>query len=160
MLRTTSILPLTILMVACGGSGSSGVENNGVQFAPEIGAAAAPPDTQSLEVDKDFSFSTARTVDIEFNIESAANDEASVTICTDYKPLADEFDINFNTCTISGELEQGVFKHSMEVTNDKESVVAVVLFQNSELVPMYKEFKIDSNQRTKSDGSTSSVIVW
>jgi len=164
MIKQISIMSMALLLVACGGSGSEGyAQQNQAASAPAPALGSAQPDavdTKSLEVDKSFAFATARTVDIEFDIATARNDEATVTICTDYEPVGEEFDINFDSCTISGELDFGKFNHSMEVTNDNESVVAVVLFQDSELVPMYKEFNVDSNQRTKRDGTSRSVIVW
>jgi len=151
-------LSVSALLIACGGNGNKDAGDNN---APGLGAAvASSPDTNTLEVNEHFAFATARSVDIDFDISIARNTEADVAICTDFEPIGEEFDVNFDSCTVSGKLTHGVFNHSMEVTNDKESVVAVVLFQDFEMPPMYKEFQVDNNQRTRADGTSRSMIVW
>jgi len=161
MLKIISFASISLILSACGGSGSAEAPEPVTQAPPSLGAALPnAADTADLTVDPEFGFKTARTVDIEFDIAQARNDEASVSICTNYEPIGAEFDIDFDSCTISGELVNGAFNHSMEVTNDNDAVVAVVLFQDIELLPMYKEFTVDNNQRSKTDGTSRSVIVW
>ncbi len=161
MYKSLTAASVALLLVACGGSGSGGVQDTNEFITPGIGSALPDAtDTRTLEVDRSFAFATARTIDIEFDIESARNADATVSICTDFVPVASEFDVDFDSCTVSGELDNGMFSHSMDVTNDKNSVVGVVLFQSAEMPPLYKEFNVDENQRTKGDGTVQSVIVW
>jgi len=161
MNKPITAISTMLFLVACGGSGSEGLNTGTDSAAPSLGAALPDAtDTKSLEVDKDFAFETARSIDVEFDIVAAQNDEATVSICTDYTPVGTEFDVDFDSCTLSGALNNGIFSHTMDVTNDKESVVGIVLFQDAEKAPMYKEFTVDENQRTKSDGSSRHVIVW
>lgn len=161
MYKSLTAASVALLLVACGGSGSGGVQDTNEFVNPGLGAALPDAtDTRTLEVDRTFAFETARTIDIEFDIEAAKNADATVSICTDYIPLGTEFDVDFESCTVSGVLDNGTFSHSMDVTNDKDSVVGVVLFQSAEMAPLYKEFSVDENQRTKRDGTTQSVIVW
>jgi len=163
MIKPISVITMSVFLIACGGSGSP--DNTGsvgsLQAPTGLGAALpAATDTNTLEVRRDFSFATARTVDIEFDIEEVRNEDASVSICTDYEPAGDSFDINFNSCTVSGDLVMGTFNHSMEITNDKNDVIAVVLFQNAQIPPLYRVFSVDTNTRSRNDGSSQRVIVW
>jgi len=163
MNKSITALCMTLSLVACGQSGSNNQPNDtgAASAAPNLGAALPEAtDTKTLDISKSFSFDTARLIDIEFDIESARNSAADVSICTDYSEVGAEFDINFNTCALNGKLDNGAFNHSMLLTNDKESVVAVVLFQDAEMIPLYREFTVDSNQRNKADGSVQRVIVW
>lgn len=163
MIKPTSVISMSVFLIACGGSGSPEYTGGtgAIQAPPGLGEAVpVATDTNKLEVKRDFAFATARTVDIEFDIEQVRNEDASVSICTDYEPDGADFDINFNSCTVNGELKMGTFNHSMEITNDKNAVIAVVLFQNQEIAPLYKVFSVDSNTRSKNDGSSQRVIVW
>ncbi len=164
MIKPISIISVTFLVVACGGSGSSSsvmTDNSGYAASPDLGAASEIViDTDSLQVNRDFAFDTAKTIDVDFDLAFARDDDAFVTVCTDYTPVGAEYDVDFNSCAISGKLQQGVFKQSIEITNDKESVVAVVLFQDAEKPPVFNEFSVDDNTRVKADGSTSRTFVW
>lgn len=163
MKNSLTAISISLFLVACGGSGSEdvGTTEPALLQGPNLGAAVdSPTNTDSLNIDRSFSFDTARTIDIDFNIEAAISSDANVSICTDYSPAGLEYDVNFESCMISGTLEDGVFKHSMEVTNDKDAVVAVVLFQDATIAPLYKEFKVDAHQRSKGNGSMRGVIVW
>lgn len=121
-------------------------------------------DTKSLTVAKDFSFATAQHIDIAFDLESARDTDASVSICTSYMEDASGYDIDYDSCSVRGPMVGGVFNHSMEITNEFDSVVAVVWFLDPSMQPMYQEFSIDTPLAT-SDRSTMSlnqrrVIVW
>jgi len=88
MIKPISVITMSVFLIACGGSGSP--DNTGsvgsLQAPTGLGAALpAATDTNTLEVRRDFSFATARTVDIEFDIEEVRNEDASVSICTDYE---------------------------------------------------------------------------
>jgi len=158
MKRLLTTISLSLALVGCGGGSSS--PDAGTN-APQVGAALPEAvDTASLEVDQDFSFATARTVLIEFDIESARETDADVSICTDFEPMGEVYDIDFNSCTVNGKLDEGMFSHSMEVTNDKASVIGVILFQDPQMAPIYKEFLVDNNQRMRGDGTEERVIVW
>lgn len=161
MIKSITAISITLLLVACGGSGSEESATEEAQATP-IFESALPvaTDSKSLDINRDFAFETARSVDVEFDIAVARNTEASVSICTQYTPVGSEFDVDFDSCTISGTLDNGMFSHTMDVTNDNESVIGVVLFQDAELPPLYKVFNVDANQRTKSDASAQRVIVW
>jgi len=127
----------------------------------EPDAAAAIPEavaTDTLVVDQSFSFNTSRMIDIAFDIESARNEEATVTICTEYFNNQEGFDINYDSCPVKGTLVGGVFNHSMEVTNAYDSVVAAVWFQSSQIQPIFREFTVAQSNRRK--GPNRPVIVW
>lgn len=161
MNKSITAISISLFLVACGGSGSEGLNKGADSSAPGLGAALPDAtDSRSLEITKEFGFETARSVDVEFDIAAARQADASVSICTDYTPLGSEFDVDFDSCTVSGTLDNGAFSHTIDITNDKDSVVGIVLFQDAEIAPMYKEFTVDENQRTKSDGSAQRVLVW
>ncbi len=177
MKRKTVAIMMSALLAACGGgSGGSGDANSpdvtqvpdtqvpdipatDIQV-PEIGAALpAVVDTATLQVDQNFSFDTARTIDIEFDIEEARGKKASVSICTGYDAEGDAFDVDYDSCNVRGEMNDGVFSHSMQVTNEFDSVVGVVWFQDSAMPPLYQEFHVDDTMRMKG-GEMQRTIVW
>ncbi len=156
MNRIITIVSLSVFLGACSAPDNVGNENS----EPLLGAAlAGAVDTKSLSVSKDFGFETAKTINVNFDLADAQNEEATVTICSDYLPVGNEFDINFDSCTVSGPLESGVFEHSMEVTIDKTSVVAGVFFQDASIDPMFKEFSVDDGFTTRAKGD-SQTLVW
>ena len=119
-------------------------------------------DTKSLTVAKDFSFDTAQTIDIAFDLEDARDTDASVSICTEYTPAGDAYTIDYESCTVRGPMYDGVFSHSMEVTNEFDSVVAVVWFLDPAMPPMYREFSLDTPQSERSVMTMNQrkVIAW
>jgi len=124
-------------------------------------------DSQSLSVSNTFSFDTSRTVDVDFDLEQARNQLASVSICTSFDPEGGAFGVDYDSCTVHGQMVDGVFNHSMEVTNDIESVAGVVWFQNSSMQPLMQVFTVPHDDTTGSmkDRTVMSVslvrkIVW
>lgn len=161
MIKPISVLSMAIFLTACGGASSENENAIKDQAPSQLGAALPDPtNTTSLEVEQSFGFATARTIDIDFDIAAVRQKDATVTICTEFEPAGENFDVNFDSCSVSGLLVDGVFNHSMELTNDRDSVVAVVLFQDASIAPMFKEFTIDDSQRIKLGGDMNSVIVW
>lgn len=158
MKKTMTVATLSLTLAACGGSGSN--ESNGLT-EPELGAALSSSaqliSTADLKVDENFNLASSRSIDIEFDIADAANSDASVSVCTDFSPGGGAYDVNYESCVVSGEIQDGKFQHVMDVTNEFDSVVAVVWFQDPSNEPLYKEFFIDSNTRSKGGKST---IVW
>lgn len=178
MKRIMTIASISVLLSACGGSGGSG-ENPGSALVvpevedlattvdtadlglPELGAAlAGPVDTSDLNVSEEFAFNTARTIDIDFDLQNARDKPASVSICTGYEPEGDAFDVDYASCGVQGEMADGVFSHQMEVTNEFDSVMGVVWFRDASMQPMYQEFHVDDVTRVKGDGSLQRSIVW
>lgn len=162
MKNILGVVSMAVLLSACGGSGSQTSDNvSGGETSTALLGAAFPDsvDTNTLVVDRDFGFKTSRTIDISFDIEDARTEDATVSICTEYKTVDDDFDINFDSCTVNGVLQSGVFEHSMEVTIDKTSVVAAVFFQNAQIAPLFSEFSVNESLRTKGYGQTQ-TIVW
>ncbi len=152
MNKVITVTALTMMLSACGGSGTP--------TEPELGAAASSPltNTRELVVDENFNFASSRSIDIEFDIAEAAQDDATVSICTDYTPGGNAIDVNYESCTVNGEMENGTFKHVMNVTNEFDSVVAVVWFQDPSNEPLYKEFFVnDSTTRSKRGNPT---LIW
>lgn len=141
---------------------------------PEIAAAQsvtgntplAATDTKTLEVANDFAFDTARTIDIDFDLESARDTHASVSICTKYMQDGSAFDVDYDSCTVQAPMINGVFSHSMEVTNQFDSVIAVVWFKDSTISPLHREFTIDpplavaGARGIRAASDQRRVIVW
>jgi len=127
-------------------------------------------DSQALSVSNTFAFDTARTVEVDFDLDQARNQVASVSICTVFDPQGGPFDVDYDSCTVQGQMLNGVFKHSMEVTNDIESVAGVVWFESNSMPPLMQVFSVahDSNQsagtftkdRTVMSLNRSPRIVW
>jgi len=123
-------------------------------------------DSKSLSVSNSFSFATARTVDVDFDLEQARNQVASVSICTSFDPLGGAFDVDYDSCTVQGQMVNGVFHHSMEVTNDIESVAGVVWFQDNSIPPLMQVFSVAhtsshaTRDRTVLSIGTGPKIVW
>lgn len=149
-------LPLTVLLVACGGGSDTtpSAEEPLVEAAlPEV-----TTDSDTLEVTADFAFNTARTVTIAFDIDEARGKEASVSVCTEYTAV-NAFDIDYESCAVRSAMSDGVFNHTMELTNAYDSVIGVVWFEDQTIQPIAKEFFIDDSLDTRSkDGSRT--IVW
>lgn len=139
-------LSLALVLTGCG-SEEAAPEMAAAQAAAPAGntpvATAESTDTKTLEVAHDFAFDTARTIDIDFDLESARDTHASVSICTEYAQDGDAFDVNYDSCTVQAPMTDGVFSHSMEVTNEFDSVMAVVWFKDSTIAPLHREFTID-----------------
>ena len=123
-------------------------------------------DTGTLEVANDFAFDTARTIEIDFDLESARDTQASVSICTSYMADGDAFDVDYDSCAVRAPMNDGVFSHSMEVTNEFDSVVAVVWFKDSTMAPLHREFTIDpplavaGKRGIRAAKNQRRVIVW
>ena len=144
------------------------------QTVPAIAAAEADPnsetvlsDTQSLNVSSSFDFTTARTVVVDFDLDQARGENASVSICTEFNPLGDAYDVNYDSCTVRGPMDNGYFQHSMYVTNDIDAVAGVVWFLDSTREPLMQVFPVTSattaqSSKDRSVLSTDSTprIVW
>jgi len=151
MKKLILVTALPVLLSACGGSGS--------QSEPELGAAYEPEmtNTRDLRVDASFNFASSRSIDIDFDIAEAAGSDASVSICTDYSPGGGAFDVNYESCSISGEMQDGTFNEKIDVTHEFDSVVAVVWFQDPSTEPLYKEFFVEPATQRKGG---QSALVW
>lgn len=158
MRKLITVFCVSAVLVSCGGSGSqTDTMNAGQTFGAAMPDAV---DTGTLMVDQNFAFPTSRKIEVDFDVEGARNADADVSICTDFATDNQNYDVNFNSCTASGKLVDGVFQHTIDVTNDNDSVVGVILFQDSSIAPMYKEFSVDNRMRAKGDGDTRQVLVW
>lgn len=153
MKKFITLAALSLVVSACGGNGSSGLAE------PDLGAASArtPANSEDLKVNENFDFASSRSIDIAFDIADAANSDASVSICTDYNPGGGAFDVNYDSCTVMAGIQDGKFNHVMDVTNEFNSVVAVVWFQDASSEPLYKEFFVDSTKRSKGGNP---ALVW
>jgi len=126
--------------------------------------------SEDLSVSKTFSFETARTVDIDFDLELARNELSSVSICTSFDPNGDAYGVDYDSCTVQGQMIDGIFHHSMEVTNDITSVAGIVWFQDSSRAPLMQIFPVvqhteqTTSRSLKDRGVMSSnrvpKIVW
>ena len=153
---------LSLLFSACSAGPEGGITGTDTAAStdPILGAAInTGVETSSLDIDQDFDFAAARTIDISFDIADARSDKATVTICNDYEKIDNDFDINFTSCTVNGELVSGLFDHSMEVTIDKTAVIAGVFFQDPSKAPLFKEFSVDDGTQTRSKGNVRK-LVW
>jgi len=78
----------------------------------------------------------------------------------------DAFDVDYTSCAVRGPMEDGVFSHSMEITNEFDSVIAVVWFQDSSLAPLHQIFTVDGpvasadSRGIRKAGDRNRVIVW
>lgn len=151
-------LSISLIIAACGGDGGNDVSSE----APPVAAALPEPtDTDELEVNEEFSFNTARTVTIAFDIEAARDKEASVSICTEYASVS-AFDIDYESCAVRSKMTDGVFNHTMELTNAYNSVIGVVWFEDESIDPITREFFVDEvpQSRSKAGVAASRTLVW
>lgn len=159
LLITTSI---ALALSACGGGSDDTVSQTpATGEEPIVGAALPEPvNTDSLVVENDFSFNTARSINIEFDIEEARGKDASVSICTEYTAV-NAYDVDYSSCPVKASMIDGEFSHSMEVTNAYDSVVAVVWFNDASMDPIAQEFSVDqgATARSKYAGQVQ-TIVW
>ena len=157
---------VSIFLTACSGGGGS--ESAPTVDQPlELGAANAAEaevegsttllNTSDIEVDADFNLASSRSINIDFDIADAVGTHGSVSICTDYVPGGGAFDVNYDSCTVSGEMMDGEFSHVMDVTHEFDSVAAVVWFQDPGTEPMYQEFFVDNATRSK---GSKPALVW
>jgi len=200
MKNTTLFIAIGLCVTACGGGSnltSATMDNSLSGDTLEIGAATdsevvtnlttgqegavtpAPSevvvpevttDSQSLSVSNTFTFDTARTVEVDFDLDQARNQVASVSICTVFDPQGGPFDVDYDSCTVQGQMVNGIFKHSMEVTNDIESVAGVVWFESNAMPPLMQVFSVAhgsgeataklNKDRTAMSLNKSPRIVW
>lgn len=164
---------LSVLLSACGGGGDSGLSVDEQSTVPTLGAAqaAATPDTtqiapsviantSDLVVDADFNLASSRSIAVNFDIADAQGTDASVSICTDYGSGGNAFDVNYDSCTVNAEMQNGQFNHVMEVTHEFDSVVAVVWFQDPGSAPLYKEFFVDEAVPENRNKDARPMLVW
>lgn len=153
MKRVITVAAISAILSACGGSGTQTTD-------PGLGAAVAPSptNTSDLRVDQGFNFASSRSINIDFDIAEATLSDASLSICTEYNPNGGAYDVDYESCTVNGDLQDGKFNHVMDVTNEFDSVVAVVWFQDPSNEPLFKEFFVnDSTTRSKQGKPT---LVW
>jgi len=158
---TTSI---ALLLSACGGGSESTVSpeiDTDAGGEPQVAAALPDPvDTDTLVVSEEFSFETARLINIEFDIAEAVGKEASVSICTEYSAI-DPFEVDYGSCPVKASMTDGKFNHSMEVTNAYEKVIAVVWFTDESIEPIAREFTVEYTDMARSrKGDQIPTIVW
>lgn len=169
------VIPVALCMAALSACGSGDSEPDmGAALSAIGGGVPAPlttpapiPDiqvvnTKSLVVSDDFTFDTAQQINVDFDLEAARNTEGAVSICTEYSQDDAGFDINYGSCTVQGTMTDGVFTHAMEVTNEFDSVVAVVWFQNEAVAPVFREFTVKGESADRSTKSVNGekVLVW
>ena len=92
---------------------------------------------------KEFDFSTSRSVNIRLELPDAVDRAASVSVCTGFIPGGDAFDVDYSSCAIQGAMVGGVFKRQLQLTNEFDSVAAVVWFRDSSLPPVYREIRVN-----------------
>ena len=130
-------------------------------IAPELLEALPqePVAVSTLTVEEDFNFSTSRSIDIDFDLEDLRDQAGDVSICTRWDPDSDALGVDYDSCIIEGRLDDGRFSHSIEVTNDINTVVAVIWFEDLALDPMMQEFGVQVGSRSRA-GSSKQVLVW
>ena len=145
-----------------GGVTAPGVVDNNTDESPVEALPLEVFNTKALIVADDFAFDTAQSIDIDFDLESARNNEASVSICTAYTTDSQGYNVDYDSCTVHGNLVSGVFNHSMEVTNEFTSVIAVVWFQDESIEPIHRVFTVGGSGGDRSVKSVDGkkVIVW
>lgn len=174
LIRTSIALSLIAALSACSSESSDSTPAVGAAqpepIATDTDTGAAPlvlaTDTNTLSVSEEFSFDTARTIDIDFDLEQARGQDSSVSICTSYAQDGDAFDVDYTSCAVRGPMVDGVFSHSMEITNEFDSVIAVVWFQDASIEPLHQIFTIDQpvamagSRGIRASTNQRRVIVW
>lgn len=178
LIRTSIALSLIAVLSACSSESSDTTPAVGAALPEPVatdtdtGAASEPApvvlatDTNTLSVSEEFSFDTARTIDIDFDLEQGRGQDASVSICTSYAQDGDAFDVDYTSCAVRGPMVNGVFSHSMEITNEFDSVIAVVWFQDATIEPLHQIFTIDEpvamadSRGIRASTNQRRVIVW
>lgn len=179
MTQTLKLLTAALSLLVLAGCGAGEEEPNMGAAMSAIGGAVPTPagieptqidapleieveDTKSLIVSDDFAFDTSQHINIDFDLLSARGSDASVSICTSYGEDHLGYDIDYDSCTVQGDMIDGVFNHAMEVTNEFEKVVAVVWFQDKAIDPVYREFSVGSSSSDRAVRSIGreKVIVW
>ncbi len=167
MKHLKKIIMASTLLCACGGS-ENGVNDEGIidSEAPSLGAALSQePDaasttvanTNELQIDPTFDLASSRNIAVNFDIAEADGTDGSVSICTDYAKDGSAFDVNYESCIVNAQMQDGQFSHLIDVTNEFDSVVAVVWFQTPGTDPLYKEFTVNDQVRSK---GIKPSLVW
>lgn len=176
LIQPSIALSLIVALSACNSESSDTTPEVGAALPASVttgtGASIEPApvvlatDTNTLTVAEDFSFDTARTIDIDFDLEQARGQDASVSICTSYAQDGDAFDVDYTSCAVRGPMVDGVFSHSMDITNEFDSVIAVVWFQDASVEPLHREFTIDQplamadSRGIRAAKNQRRVIIW
>lgn len=156
-----AVTGVAMLLSACGSSGgdsdpptlgaatgleqsASAAETNYVALTDEeLGVLAEVPETQTaqLQVFNDFTFDTSRQTTVHMSVPEAIGASAEVSFCTDYS-LEDNgtYDVNYDSCVLTAPLVGGELNEELHLVNQYASVLGVVWFQDTSILPMYQEF--------------------
>ena len=99
--------------------------------------------TAGLISSADFDFSNSRTTVIDIDVPSASTSPGLLSLCTRYTRTGDSFDIDYDSCVVQAPLVNGLYSANMNITNDINSVVSVVWFQDESIPPVYQEFSLE-----------------
>lgn len=167
--QTLAITCIAGLLTGCGGGSISGslVDQLGAEEAQAPVTAAAQPEetnpapyveaavsngelfaevpeteTSQIVTTANFLFDTAKSVNLQIDLNGAEGTQASLSLCTDYEATDSGYSVNYNSCSIKATMVDGHFNHQMELMNQYDSAIAVVWFPNQEFEPMYNEMNV------------------
>lgn len=153
--KLTALITACFAIAACGGGGGGGsTEQPASQTSPPT--STQPPVTQPVpKSTKDLvasaNFDMQSTWAMTVTIELATQADGFLSLCTDYAPDGDAFDINFGSCILRTNLKDGRFSGKVTLSSAVERLIAVLYYFDENSTPQYQEFAIEPRQ---------SAIVW
>lgn len=147
-----------INVVGCGGSDSSGeqtseaVDDILIEEEEALLIEEAKIEMSELVADTDFNFSTKQQIDVSLDLTEELEENgqtgkrAYVSIYRDYQLLeSEEFYPNASSRVVAGELNDGLFEHSLTNLDGQTAYLIEVWFYDGE-DPLQKELQIDGTQ--------------
>lgn len=105
-------------------------------------ATVPDSETSNILTTVNFGFDTAKPVLLQVDIARASGTQSSISICTNYEAIDDDYSIDYNSCSVKAQMWDGQFEHELEIMNHYHSVVAVIWFPNQEFDPIYRELNV------------------
>jgi len=160
MKHVIALTSLTLLLTACGGGPASESDSHTGPLGETPDTTPTLENTADLRSSAEFNFDTSRAIAIDFDVAQAKTSPGLMSLCTVYTKQGDQYDVDYDSCTVQAPLVNGEYSGKMDVTNDINSVIGVVWFKDPDIAPVYKEFSLEVGAKVARRGAGPQTIVW
>lgn len=150
------LLAALVTLSACGG-GSSSTPNTSTATAStnttttnntnttNSNTTTAEFKTADLVVSKDFTFDSARKLDVFVDVSSKASTQSNFSLCKNYTRNSNgSYNVDFDSCLLKTVLNNGQYQGNVNITNDVDKLISVVWFLDDIQNPQYNEINLAS----------------
>ena len=143
------VLTTMVTLTACGG-GSSATPNTSTTTTNSTNmttntASGAEFKTADLVVAKNFTFDSARKLDVYVDVSNRAMTQSNFSLCKRYtKNSNGSYNVDFDSCLLKTALNNGQYQGNVNITNDVDKLISVVWFLDDIQNPQYNEINVAS----------------